>query len=189
MEKLAHLAAFVSLIYGLGVANVLAHVASLIKRGRQSDWYWVHALWTVYLLVMMASFWWILQNWAPITHIGFFSYLSLLLIPSLLFVASDLLFPERRDEGATDLRAHFFRIKKPFFTIMFCLLMADELDSLLKGWAHVVALGPYYWVTQLFFYLVFFIGIRSASERTQGVLVSLSLIVFVIGMINALASV
>ena len=40
-----------------------------------------------------------------------------------------------------------------------------------------------------FFYLVYFVGIRSVSERTQGVLVSLSLIVFVIGIMNALSSV
>jgi hypothetical protein len=32
------------LIYGLGVANVLAHVSSLIKRRQLSDWYWVHTL-------------------------------------------------------------------------------------------------------------------------------------------------
>ena len=55
MEKLAHLTAFVSLIYGLGVANVLAHVSSLIKRRQASEWYWVHRLWTVQLLVMMAG--------------------------------------------------------------------------------------------------------------------------------------
>jgi hypothetical protein len=171
------------------LANVLAHLASLIKRGRRSNWYWVHTLWTVYLLVMMASFWWLLQNWAPVARIGFLSYLTLLLIPSLLFVASDLLFPERVAESAIDLKAHFFRIKKPLFTIILCTLMADELDSVLKGWAHVVALGPYYWGTQVFFYLGCFVGIRSVSERTQGVLVSLSLVVFVIGMINALASV
>src|SRR5262245_56239003 len=114
MEKLAHLATFVSLIYGLGVANVLAHIASLIKRGPQADWYWVHTLWTIYLLIMMASFWWLLQNWAAVPHIGFLSYLSLLLIPSLLFIASDLLFPERKAEGLIDLKAHFFRIRKPF---------------------------------------------------------------------------
>jgi len=36
MEKLSYLATFISLIYGLGVANLLAHLASLIKRGRES---------------------------------------------------------------------------------------------------------------------------------------------------------
>jgi hypothetical protein len=60
----------------------------------------------------MASFWSLLQNWAAVARIGFFSYLTLLLIPSLLFVASDLLFPERGAESAIGLKAHFFRIKR-----------------------------------------------------------------------------
>lgn len=187
LEKLAHLAAFVSLIYGLGVANVLGHIASLIKRSRRSDWYWIHTLWTLCLLLMMASFWWLLQNWAPVSRISFLSYLSLLLIPSLLYVASDLLFPDRDSEEAIDLRTHFFRIRKPLFLIVLGVLMADELDSLLKGWEHVVALGPYYWGTQVFGYVACLTGFHSHRERTQGVLVSLLLLVFVGGMINALA--
>jgi hypothetical protein len=189
MEKLAHLTAFVSLIYGLGVANVLAHVSSLIKRRQVSAWYWVHALWTVQLLVMMAGLWWLLQNWAPVARIGFLSYLSLLIAPSLLFVASDLLFPERTPDGGANLREHFFRIKKPFFVVMLGLLVSDELDSLLKGWDHVITLGPFYWGSQLFFYLAIVTGFRSDRDRIQGVVVCLFAIVFVVGMINALAAV
>lgn len=187
MEKLSYLATFVSLIYGLGVANALAHLSSLIKRGRKADWYWIHTLWSLYLIVMMAGFWWILQNWAVVPHIGFLSYLSMLLIPSLLFIAADVLFPERHAEGIVDLKAHFFRIRKPFFLLLIALLMADELDSVLKGWEHVIALGPYYWATQAFWFASSIVGIRSSSERVQGALVCLSLVLYVGGMINALA--
>ena len=187
MEKLSYLATFVSLIYGLAVANVLAHLASLIKRGRNADWYWVHTVWSIYLMLMMASFWWILQNWAVIPHISYLNYLSMLLIPSLLFIASDLLFPDRRAEGLVDLKTHFFAIKKPFFILLLAVLVADELDSVLKGWDHVRALGPYYWATQAFWYVASFVGMRSNSERTQGALVCLSFALFVGGMINALA--
>lgn len=189
MEKLAHLTAFVSLIYGLGVANVLAHIASLIKRRDGSVWHWVHVLWTVQLLVMMAGLWWLLQSWAPVRSVGFLSYLSLLLPPSLLFVASDLLFPERTPHADVDLRSHFARIRKPFFTVLLCVLVADEVDTLSKGWGHVVALGPYYLVSQAFFYLALITGMRAESDRIQGVVIALFAFVFVLGMINALPSV
>jgi hypothetical protein len=33
MEKLSYLTTFVALIYGLGIANVLAHLSLLLKRG------------------------------------------------------------------------------------------------------------------------------------------------------------
>ena len=41
----------------------------------------------------------------------------------------------------------------------------------------------------MFFYLALATGMRSESDRIQGVIVSLFLIVFVINMINALAAV
>ena len=189
MEKLSYLSTFVSLIYGLGVANVLAHVASLIKRGREADWYWVHTLWTFYLLLIMATFWWLLQIWATVPKIGFLNYLSLLLIPSLLFVASDLLFPERGGEGPVDLKAHFFRVKTPLFLLLFGVALADQIDTLQKGWAHLIELGPVYWGAQVYWYVATVLGIRSRNEFVQAAIVLLGVTIFMVTTINALASV
>jgi hypothetical protein len=189
MEKLSYLATFISLIYGLGVANVLAHLSSLIKRGRNADWYWVHTLWAVFLLVLMATMWWVLQNWSAVPHIGYLSYLSMLLAPSQLFITSDLLFPERQAEGLVDLKAHFFRIKRALFVLLLVGVLADELDSLLKGWDHVLALGPPYWASQVVWYAVCITGFRSDDERTQGVLVCVSLAVLVASMHQILGAV
>jgi hypothetical protein len=179
VEKLSYLATFVSLIYGLGVANVLAHLASLIKRGRQADWYWVHTVWSVFLMLLMATMWWNLQSWDEVPHIGYLNYLSLLFSPSILFVASDVLFPERTPHGNIDLKAHFFAIKNQLFLLMIALAAADGLDTLLKGWGHVVELGPIYWSTQVYWYITSIIGIRTRSERTLGVLACLSLLMLV----------
>lgn len=179
MEKLSYLATFVSLIYGLGVANVLAHLASLIKRGREADWYWIHTVWSVFLMLLMATMWWNLQSWDEVPHIGYLNYLSLLLSPSILFVASDVLFPERTAHGGIDLKAHFFAIKNQLFLLMIALAVADGLDTVLKGWGHVVELGPVYWSQQVYWYITSIIGIRTRSERTLGVLACLSLLMLV----------
>jgi hypothetical protein len=69
------------------------------------------------------------------------------------------------------------------------LLVCDEIDSLLKGWQHVLDLGPYYWGTQVFWYVASVIGIRAESVRVQGTLAVISLLLFFGGMFNALASV
>jgi len=179
MERLSFLATFASLIYGLAVANVLAHFSSLIKRGRDADWYWVHALWSLFLLLEMATFWWVLQNWATVARISYLNYLSMLLGPSLLFVASDLLFPERQAEGRVDLKAHFFRVRRPMFVLLFASVLADELDTVLKGWQHVIDLGPVYWGAQAFWFAVAFTGWRFRNERFQGVLACVSLVALV----------
>lgn len=189
MEHLGHLSTFVSLIYGLGVANVLAHLSSLIKRAKSADWFWVHTIWTVYLLVAMPSWWWVLQNWARMPKIGYFSYLSMLIVPSLLFIMSELLFPERSPTASVDLKSHFFAVKRPFFLAFIGLQAADQLDSALKGWQHVLDLGPFYWGTQAFWYAAVFVGIRSQSVRVQGLLAGVALLLFIGNMLNALAAV
>lgn len=189
MERLAHLATFVSLIYGLGVANVLAHLAVLIKRGRRANWYFVHTLWAITLLVMMASFWWVLQNWAAVSRIEFFAYLAMLLVPGALFLASDLLFPERTGDGDVDLRDHFMRVRKPFFLALLAAFVGDQLDTVLKGWAHVVELGPFYWTSQVVAYGVVVGGYFSGSGRVQGAIVLVTLVLFLGNMVNALARV
>jgi hypothetical protein len=186
VEKLSYLTTFVALIYGLGIANCLAHLSSLIKRGRGADWYWVHTLWAIYLMLLMASLWWALLNWTQVPRIDYFSYLSLLLAPAFLFVASDLLFPERHEAGSIDLKAHFFTIKRQLFLVLFAALLADELDSSLKGWEHIVALGPYYWGTQAYWAVACFVGYRSNNERVQGAIVIGIIALLLVGMSHIL---
>jgi len=189
VEKLLHLGTFVALIYGLALANVLAHFSHLIKHGRNAGWYWLHTLWAIFLMLMMAGSWWTLQNWAAVPNITFPSYLSMLLVPSLMFIAADLLFPKRGTAGVVDLKTHFFNIKKPLFLLIIAIVAADELDTVLKGWQHVRALGLFYFASQVFWYGICVIGIRSQSERVQGTLVCVSLLVYVGAMINALAAI
>jgi hypothetical protein len=53
----------------------------------------------------------------------------------------------------------------------------------------VIALGPFYWRSQLVFYVGIVIGFRTDSDRIQWAVVIMFLMVFVLGMINALAAV
>ena len=189
MERLSYLTTFVALIYGLGIANVLAHLSLLLKRGRDADWYWVHTLWTLYLILFMATLWWVQLNWGAVRHIAYFQYLSLLLMPALVYVASDLLFPERQREGTIALKAHFFAIKHRLFLLLLAMLLSDELDSALKGWDHLVALGPYYWWTQLYWLVACFVGYRSNNERIQGAIVVGGTVLLLVGMSHVLPAV
>ena len=139
MEKLSYLTTFVALIYGLGIANVLAHLSLLLKRGRDADWYWVHTLWTLYLILFMATLWWVQLNWGAVRHISYLDYLSLLLMPALVFVASDLLFPERRRDGNIALKVHFFaRIDLQEYSSSRALIGAQkEMHSVLSPLARI----------------------------------------------------
>ena len=189
MERLPYLATFVSLILGLGVANVLANLSALIKRGRQADWYWIHTLWGVFLLLAMASEWWILLQWERVAEIGFFIYLFLLVKPSILFVASDLLFPDGRGGGRVSLEEHFFAVRRPLFLVLAAYPIADLVDTLLKGWDHFRDLGPIYPILVLGGATIAMTGAFNRSERVHGALVLGTYAVLLTAILNSLAAV
>lgn len=188
MEKLSYLATFVSLILGLGVANVLVQLSALIKKRRRADWYWIHALWTVFLLLALAGEWWVLLQWQRVPEIGFFTYLTLLLKPSLLFLASDLLFPEPGAGGVTSLKEHFFQIHRPFFLVLLAHALSDVMDTLLKGWAHFLSLGPFYPALMTGVVAMCLTGAATRREPVHAAIVLLSLLVYVLAILNALGS-
>ena len=171
MERLSYLATFVSLILGLGVANVLANLSALVKRGRGSDWYWIHTLWSVFLLILMAWEWWILLQWRNVSGIGFFTYLTLLIKPSLLFFASDLLFPETGEADAGNLKKHFFEVHRVFLLALVGYILADVFDTMLKGWDHFVSLGIGYPIGLGTAMLAQLVGAFTRNERAHGALV------------------
>jgi hypothetical protein len=119
----------------------------------------------------------------------YFDYLSLLLMPALVFVASDLLFPERRRDGTIALKVHFFAIKRRLFLLVLAMLLSDDTRLGLKGWDHLVALGPYYWGDQVYWLVACFVGYRSNNERIQGAIVIGGTLLLLVGMSHVLPAV
>jgi hypothetical protein len=115
------------------------------------------------------------------------AYLTLVVKPSLLFVASDLLYPDRGEGGMLDLRAHFFKVRRPFFVVGLIFPFADMADSLLKGWQHVQDLGWPYFGSMLGAIAAGTAGVLSANERLHAALVVFVLVIMIGGMVSALA--
>lgn len=173
MEALAYLATFVSLILGLAVANVLSRISRMVKRGPEADWYFLHTLWAVFVLFLMASEWWIILKWAKVGTIGFWVYLFLLAKPCVLFIASDVLFPDEMSGAQLNLKTYFWSVRRRFFCLLALYPALDVVDTLLKGWDHVRDLGPTYAVGMSAGFLTLLIGAWSDDERVQlGVVVS-----------------
>lgn len=187
MDKIAYLATFVSLILGLALANVLRQFTAMVKRGRSADWYWIHTAWSVFLFFALASEWWVLLLWEKIEPIGFYDYLAILVKPSLWFIASDLLFPDRRAEATLDLRAHFYQVRRAFFLVLLLYPFADVLDTFLKGWQHFWDLGWIYSACMVGAVAGAVLGAISDDERVHGGLVVSAFVIMIAGMLNALA--
>jgi hypothetical protein len=165
MNVLFHVTSFLALILGLAIANVLTNLAGLFKQRDQVRWYWIHSLWVFALIVAIALEWWVVLNWAKVERISFPLFLFLLIKPTILFFGSDLLFPEKESPYATDLKAHFYSVRRLMAVTSF-YLPVDVIDSLLKGVDHFQSLGgaPY---AQLVLWLIITAASRSTNERVH----------------------
>jgi hypothetical protein len=188
MEGLSHLTTFLSLILGLAVANVLAHLSAMVKQGREADWYFLHTMWAVYLLFLMACEWWIIFNWSTVGKIGFWTYLFLLAKPCVLFVASDVLFPGKTI-GGVDLKAHFWSVRRRLLFIVGLYPALDVVDTVLKGMDHVRELGPTYPIVLGVGFLAVLVGIKSEDERIHLAILIFLFVGVALSMSNALSAV
>ena len=167
MSTFQHVSAFISLILGLGVANVLANFAMLRKGGAAVRWYHLHVAWGALLLVMMALEWWIMLNWTSTqvaARFTFFHFAFMLVKPSLLFFASDMLFPEQAVRGA-DLREHFYASRRGIFLTLGYYGTADFADTMLKGWDYLLGLGLTYFIANGTITIGAYLAAFTRSER------------------------
>ena len=189
MEALSYLSTFLSLILGLAVANVLTHISAMVKQGREADWYFLHTMWAVYMLFLMACEWWVIFNWSSVGRIGFWTYLFLLMKPCVLFVASDVLFPNAARQSGLDLKSHFWSVRRRLFSIVALYPALDIIDTTLKGMDHVRELGPTYPIVLALSFLAIFVGIKSQDERVHAAIPVLLFIGVAFSMSNALSAV
>jgi hypothetical protein len=147
MDPFSYLVVLTSIILGLGVTRLVGGMGYLMQRRRRRRPYWVHMLWMVNLLLAMAIVWWVAYRWRSNEHWTFLLFIWLLLLPTILYLTSSLLFPDQDDEPVTDWQAYFYENHRDIFLLYALIFPIDIVDTLLKGMAHFKAQGPLYVAT------------------------------------------
>lgn len=143
MEPFTYLAALVSVVIGLAMANVLAGIARTIHGGGRVRPYWPSLVWAVIVFLACVQHWWADFSLAHHQEWTLASFAAVLSIPVALYLLSSFVLPQAEHAGATDLRAWYFSHRVPFFVV----LMFVPLLSFLKEFAvdgHVAG-GPNFW--------------------------------------------
>ena len=104
----------VSIIIALGVAELLAGIARILRG--ELKLYWIHAIWVFTLLVMQLQYCWSLFDLEAKSEWVFLDLVRLLTPPITLFLASSLLFPSRTER--IDLEEYYFAKRKPIFGLV-----------------------------------------------------------------------
>jgi hypothetical protein len=153
MAAFEYLSVLISIILALGMTRVLGGVGEMLQARSHRRIYWVHAIWIVNVFLCLVIQWWIFYRWRNQQSWTFFLFVFVLVSPTLLYLASLLLFPRQPDiEVAVDYKAHYFANHRAFFILFTLFMAADVVDSLLKGIPHFLELGPQY-IISIFLYL------------------------------------
>jgi hypothetical protein len=160
MDPFSYLSVLISIVLALGMTRVLAGVGEMLQARSRHRIYWVHLIWIVNLFLYLVVAWWIFYRWRNQQPWTFFLFLFVLISPTLLYLASLLLFPRESDlDQSVDYKAHYYANHRAFFILFALFTPVDIVDSLLKGIPHFIELGPQYIVSAA----LYFVGMATAA--------------------------
>jgi hypothetical protein len=166
MGAFEYLSVLISIILALGMTRVLGGVGEMLQARSHRRIYWVHAIWIINLFLYLVIAWWIFYRWRNQQQWTFFLFVFVLISPTVLYLASLLLFPRESDvDVSIDYKVHYYANHRALFILFGLFMPVDVIDSLLKGVSHFLALGPQYFVSSL----LYFAGLVTAAiTRNEG---------------------
>jgi hypothetical protein len=152
MSAFEYLSVLISIILALGMTRVLAGVGEMLEARSHRRLYWVHIIWTLNVFIYLVIAWWVFYRWRNEQTWTFFLFVFVLISPTILYLASLLLFPrEGGVDESIDYKTHFYANHRAFFIIFALYAPVDLVDTLLKGVPHFFELGPLYIVSLVLF--------------------------------------
>lgn len=123
-----------AVINGLGIVRIVTGFAEYLRHRDRLEvaHYWVFSAWTVFQFLLHILLWWSLWS-TQAGAFNFITYLYLLAGPIILYLGTSLLAPDFKD-AALNLREHYYRVRRPFFTVAALLwVWAIFVWPVLKG--------------------------------------------------------
>ena len=131
MGDFDYLAVLISIVLGLGIANLLTGLAALVRQRGHMQSYWPVPIWIVTLFLIHVQTWWAMFGLREVRVWSFAAFLVVLMQPVLLFLMTALIVPDISGEGRTiDLRAGYFREQRWYFVSLFLVLCVSLAKNL-----------------------------------------------------------
>lgn len=127
MGAFDYLSVMVSIVLGLGVAQLLATLGVIIRERDHIKPYWLTVLWIGMLLLIHVQTWWAMFGMSDHQGWSFPAFFLMLLQPILLYLVSSLLTPNLDRE--TDMIAAFERQSRVFFSLFGAILVVSILKD------------------------------------------------------------
>ena len=169
-----------SVVVGLGFTRLLSGLGRAIEMRGQLKFYWVQMIWSINVGFYLVMFWWtVVFGYSALESWSFINFTSLLIYAILLYLQAVLIIPSKLEPGM-DLEAHFFSIRKWFFTIGVLLPLIELQDSLMHGFDNLLRLGFLYILMQASAIVSAVIARRTNNKIFHGIIC----LVYLISMVS-----
>lgn len=135
MDPFSYLSVLISIILGLGIAQLLTGFGKLVQDRGRVVVYWPSMVWAGLVLMMQVHRWWLMFGQLRGNQdLNFFVFLLVLMPPIMLYLLAALVFPDFAAKGTVDMRENYYSQTAWFFGIELALLAVCSLeDAVLTG--------------------------------------------------------
>ena len=151
----------ISIILGLGIAQLLSALADLLYDIKRVKFYWPHTLWVIFVLFLHIQDWFITYELRAYAEFKLPTLLFILLYPVTLFMCAKVLLPTSRSEESFIMKKYYFSQ----FRLIFLLIACSILLSI--GFNAIFLNLP--WVNQsvlvVFFTIVVFMALKNVQTE------------------------
>jgi hypothetical protein len=166
VDPFSYLSVLISIVLALGMTRVLAGIGDMMQARSRRHIYWVHAVWIANVFLFLVVAWWIFYRWRNQQPWTFFLFIFVLISPTILYLASLLLFPrEGAVDESVDYKTHYYANHRAFFILLALFVPIDIVDTLLKGVPHFLEQGPPYIISSTLYLTGLTIAAITRNER------------------------
>lgn len=122
---------FISIILGLGVAQILTGIADLVHQSDRVKVYWPHIIWILLVLILHVQEWYITFELRSFRAWRLPVFLFVLLYPIVLFITARLLFPFGLSDSTVDLKEFYYKNYRKIFLFGSLLALLSIIDNLI----------------------------------------------------------
>jgi len=134
MTSFEYLSVLISIVLALGVTHLLSGLSSILRSEGKVRLCWIQLTWSLVILAFQISVWWAYWDLRHRETWGLFQFSSLLVLPSLTYLAARIIMPDVIRDDTYDLKAHFDQVRQEFFsTLTLALLFALILRPVFFG--------------------------------------------------------
>ncbi|MEO8459823.1 MAG: hypothetical protein ABI451_04785 [Dokdonella sp.] len=124
MTRFEYFSVLLSIIIGLGLAQLLSGIARLVRDGRSlAPAWWVMCVIATLVLAHL-QIWWVCYGLRELPEWTFFSYAAFMIVPSLLYILTYLVLPVDLHLNGHELAQAFIAKRKVFFGILGLLVFS-----------------------------------------------------------------